>query len=126
MEGQPYDRSQCPVERTLTLLAGKWRLMILFRLGPGPQRFNALQRSLTPVSPRVLTQELRDLERDGLVWRRSEGSVPPEVHYGLTDAGRALAPVFDALAAWDLTMKKAAPLRTRPKTQPLAGDQFLA
>jgi DNA-binding HxlR family transcriptional regulator len=97
-----YDRANCPVERTLTLLSGKWRLMVLFRLGAGDMRFNALQRSLAPVSPRILAAELKGLEADGLIWRRSTGDVPPEVHYGLTDRGRALAPVFDAMAAWAL------------------------
>ena len=96
----PYDRAACPVERTLGLLAGKWRLMILFRLQDGPVRFNALARSLGPVSPRVLAETLRGLEGDGLVWREVEATVPPRVTYGLTEAGRGLAPVFGAMADW--------------------------
>lgn len=96
----PYDRAHCPVERTLALIAGKWRPMILFRLGQGPMRFNALARSLAPVSQRVLTETLRGLEADGLIWRRDHATIPPHVDYGLTARGAALAPVFDALAAW--------------------------
>lgn len=96
----PYDRETCPVERTLTLLGGKWRLMILFRLGQGPMRFNALVRSLAPVSQRVLAETLRGLEADGLIWRRAHATVPPHVEYGLTDRGTALGPVFAAMAAW--------------------------
>lgn len=74
--------------------------MVLFRLNDGPMRFNALARSLAPISPRILTHTLRDLEAEGLVWRRSKDSVPPHVSYGLTEDGEALAPIFDELAKW--------------------------
>jgi DNA-binding HxlR family transcriptional regulator len=100
-----YDRSTCPVERTVTMLSGKWRLMVLFRLSAGPVRFNGLARSLTPISPRILAATLRDLEAEGLLWRRSQASVPPHVTYGLTAQGQALSPVFDALALWWLDHK---------------------
>ncbi len=90
----------CPVEDALRLLTGKWRLLVLFRLGEGPQRFNALQRTLAPVTQKVLTATLRGLEADGLVWRKSAGTVPPEVAYGLTERGAALTPVFEALGQW--------------------------
>jgi DNA-binding HxlR family transcriptional regulator len=104
MAAQPSAPSpiDCPVEAALRLLSGKWRLLVLFRLADGPQRFNALQRALAPVTQKVLTATLRGLEDDGLVWRRSEQSVPPHVTYGLTAKGAALAPVFDALASWRL------------------------
>jgi DNA-binding HxlR family transcriptional regulator len=106
----PYPRADCPVERTLALITGKWRLMVLFRLGAGPVRFNALCRALAPVKPRVLTEALRGLEADGLVWRRVEAVVPPHVTYGLTERGAALAPVFAAMAAWGADqMQGAAP-----------------
>ena len=94
--------SDCPVERTLKLLSGKWRLLVLFHLGSGPVRWGALRRDLAPITARVLTATLRALEHDGLIWRRSEGSIPPVVTYGLTDSGRALAPTFDAMAQWGL------------------------
>lgn len=97
-----FGRQNCPVEQTLALLSGKWRLMVLFRLGQGTMRFNALARSLSPVSQRVLAATLRRLEDDGLIWRRMHQSVPPHVEYGLTARGAALAPVFDAMAAWRL------------------------
>jgi DNA-binding HxlR family transcriptional regulator len=104
----PYSPDNCPVEDALRLLTGKWRMMVLFRLQDGPQRFNALQRSLAPVTQKVLTTTLRGLEEDGLIWRRSAGSVPPEVHYGLTAEAEALGPVFDALAEWRLSRRAAA------------------
>jgi DNA-binding HxlR family transcriptional regulator len=94
------ERPDCPVERTLRALSGKWRLFVLFRLADGPMRFNALQRSLAPVTQRVLTETLRRLEHDGLVWRTSAGTVPPRVDYGLTERGAALAPVWRAMAEW--------------------------
>lgn len=92
----------CPVEDALRLLSGKWRLLVIFRLLDDPLRFNALQRSLAPVTQKVLTATLRGLEADGLVWRQVEGTVPPHVTYGLTERALALAPVFDALADWRL------------------------
>lgn len=99
----PWDPAVgCPVDDALQLLAGKWRLPVLFRLLAGPQRFNALQRALPPITQKVLTAALRGLESDGLVWRRVEATVPPHVTYGLTPQAEALAPVFDALAAWRL------------------------
>jgi len=97
-----YGPENCPVEEGVRLLTGKWRMLVLFRLEGGPMRFNALQRSLAPVTQKVLTATLRGLEADGLVWRRSAGSVPPSVEYGLTDEARSLAPVFVALAEWRL------------------------
>jgi DNA-binding HxlR family transcriptional regulator len=92
----------CPVEESLRVLSGKWRLLALFRLGNGPQRFNALHRALAPVTQKVLTATLRGMEQEGLVWRRSENTVPPHVTYGLTERGRALGPVFTALARWQM------------------------
>ncbi len=91
---------ECPVDQTLKMLSGKWRLTVLFRLAEGPKRFNALQRSLAPITQRVLTATLRQLEEDELIWRAETNDVPPSVTYGLTSAGSALAPVFEALATW--------------------------
>lgn len=123
-EPQPPPLPDCPVERTLTLLSGKWRLMVLFRLEGSPMRFNALQRSLAPITQRVLTATLRGLEADGLIWREVQTTVPPHVSYGLTEKGRALAPVFHAMADWGARhtegrtqpdeRERAAPVPARP------------
>lgn len=80
-------------------------MLVLFRLAQGPERFAALRRALPtgggrPITHKVLTQTLRGLEADGLIWRDVAHTVPPQVTYGLTDVGRDLAPVFAALAAW--------------------------
>ncbi|MGR3492441.1 MAG: winged helix-turn-helix transcriptional regulator [Shimia sp.] len=93
----------CPVEATLRMMSGKWSLMVLFHLRGEPVRFNALQRRLAPITQRVLAATLKRLEADGLIWRRSEGTVPPHVTYGLTERGTALAPVWEAMAIWGTT-----------------------
>lgn len=88
------------MEATLDLIGGKWKSVILFRLSEGTKRFSELGRLLPRVSPRMLTRQLRDLERDGLVTRTVYAEVPPRVEYSLTDTGRTLQPVLDALLAW--------------------------
>jgi DNA-binding HxlR family transcriptional regulator len=97
----------CPVDEAVQLLSGRWRLMVLFRLEDGPMRFNALQRSLHPITQKMLAATLRNLEADGLVWRKSEATVPPNVSYGLTKAAEGLSPVFEALARWKLATEDA-------------------
>ncbi|MEO0390390.1 MAG: helix-turn-helix domain-containing protein [Pseudomonadota bacterium] len=90
----------CPVDRTLRLLSGKWRLLVLFHLDAGPQRWSDLRRQLDPITARVLTATLRALEADDLIWRRVDAVMPPQVSYGLSAKGAALAPVFAAMAHW--------------------------
>ena len=108
----PGDPAACPVERTLRLLGGRWRLMVLFRLGLAEEmRWGALRRALAPVTPKVLTAALRGLEADGLIWRRDAATVPPEVAYGLTPRGAALAPVFAAMAEWGAAHAPTGPAR---------------
>ncbi len=92
--------TNCPMEATLELIGGKWKSVILFRLSEGTKRFSELQRLLTRITPRMLTQQLRDLERDALVHREVYAEVPPRVEYSLTDTGRTLQPVLGALMAW--------------------------
>lgn len=97
----PRDPDRCPVRRTVDLLAGRWRLLILFHLEADDMRWGALRRALDPITPRVLTATLRDLEEDGLVWRHEDASaLPLIVTYGLTERGRSLRPVFAAMLEW--------------------------
>lgn len=84
----------------LGLLTGKWKGEILWQLGQGKQRFGALRRLIPGVSQHMLTMQLRDLEADGLVKRTIFAEVPPRVEYEITDAARALRPVFDELFKW--------------------------
>lgn len=90
----------CAVEATLALIDGKWKGVVLHHLGEGTLRFNALRRRLPNCTQRMLTNQLRELEADGLIARKIYPEVPPKVEYSLTAKGRSLAPVIAALKAW--------------------------
>ena len=90
----------CPVEATLQLIDGKWKGVVLFHLLSGTMRFNELRRQLANCTQRMLTNQLRELEADGLVHRKIYPEVPPKVEYSLTPRGRTLEPVILALKAW--------------------------
>lgn len=91
------DSYNCPVEAALDLLGGKWKGVILYRLGERTMRFNELNRALCKLSPRVLTKQLRELEGDGLVRREVFAEVPPRVEYSLTEKGHSALPSIMAL-----------------------------
>ena len=90
----------CPVETTLMLISDKWKVLILRDLMPGTRRFGKLKKSIGTVSQKVLTAQLRDMEAKGLVTRRVYAEVPPRVEYSLTDLGRSLKPILDAMWSW--------------------------
>ena len=90
----------CPVETTLMLIGSKWKVLILRDLMPGTKRFGELRRSIGSVSQKVLTAQLRDMEACCLVDRRVYAEVPPRVEYSLTELGRSLRPILDAMWAW--------------------------
>ncbi len=94
------DYTQCPVEAALDLMGGKWKAVILFRVMEQTRRFNELRRLLPKVTQRMLTNQLRELERDGLLHREIYAQVPPKVEYSLTDFGRTLVPVLITLKDW--------------------------
>ena len=89
-----------PVETTLMLIGDKWKVLILRDLMPGTKRFGELKRSIGSVSQKVLTAQLRDMEEKGLVSRRVYAEVPPRVEYSLTELGRSLKPILDAMWIW--------------------------
>lgn len=95
----------CPVETTLALIGDKWKVLILRDLMPGTKRFGELKKSIRHVSQKVLTAQLRDMEENGLLHRRTYAEVPPRVEYSLTDLGRSLKPVLDALQEWGARYK---------------------
>jgi DNA-binding HxlR family transcriptional regulator len=91
----------CPVQLTIDIVGGKWKPLILWLLRTGrPRRFNDLQRSMPDVAHKVLTQQLRQLERDGVVARNVVGGPHLQVEYGLTAFGASLGPVLNEMAAW--------------------------
>lgn len=90
----------CPVETTLTLISDKWKVLILRDLMNGTMRFGELRKSIGQVSQKVLTAQLRQMEGSGLLTRTVYPEVPPRVEYSLTDLGRSLKPILDAMWVW--------------------------
>lgn len=101
-----HDLPACPVETTLTLTGDRWKLMIVRDLLNGTLRFGQLKKSLSGISQKVLTQHLRSMEQNGLVHRQVYAEVPPRVEYSLTELGRSLRPIHDAMWKWGEEYKK--------------------
>lgn len=89
-----------PEEITLSIICGKWKFRILYRLADGPKRFNELQRLLTNIAPRTLTNQLRELEKYGIIKRKEYPQIPPKVEYSLSKTGETLLPTLDMLSKW--------------------------
>ena len=96
----------CPVETTLTLIGDKWKVLILRDLMTETKRFGELRRSVGNVSQKVLTAQLRDMEKSGLVHRQVYAEVPPRVEYSLTELGKSLKPILDSMVTWGESSKK--------------------
>ena len=92
--------SPCPVTTTLSVIGGKWKPIILYAIKKETKRFSEIKRLIPAISQKMLTQQLRELEDDGIVHRRVYPVVPPKVEYSLTDYGRTLMPILDAMVAW--------------------------
>ena len=90
----------CPVEITMRLIGDKWKILIIRDLLTGTKRFGELRKSLNGISQKVLTNNLRDMEKSGLVHREVFAEVPPRVEYSLTDTGWSLNPVLDSIVKW--------------------------
>ncbi len=88
----------CPVATAASLIGGKWKLLIIRNLKERPWRFNELQRDIEGISQKVLTDSLRQTIDDGLVYRHDYQEIPPKVEYGLTELGKEMLPIIDALA----------------------------
>ncbi|MDB5355999.1 MAG: helix-turn-helix transcriptional regulator [Phycisphaerales bacterium] len=91
---------KCPAETTLEVIGGRWKVPILWFLFQGTRRFSELRRSLEGVTQKMLTQQLRELESDGIVNRKVYPQVPPKVEYSLTGEGQSLKPVVEAMCKW--------------------------
>ena len=90
---------ECPVATTVQLIGNKWKLLVIRDLLDGPRRFSQLMRSL-PISQKVLTDNLRALEADGIIERKAFAEVPPRVEYSLSPLGLSLKPILDAMMKW--------------------------
>lgn len=90
----------CPVATTVNLIGNKWKLLIMRNLLQRPWRFNELQKSLDGVSQKVLTDNLRAMEADGIVTRTVYAEMPPKVEYSLSPLGETLKPILDSMEIW--------------------------
>jgi DNA-binding HxlR family transcriptional regulator len=91
---------RCPVRTAIAVLGGKWKPLVVYYLRTGTKRFSELRRAIPEATQQVLTQQLRELEADGIVARTVYAVVPPKVEYDLTVLGRQLGPIFDLLERW--------------------------
>ncbi len=90
----------CPVEAALDLIGGKWKGIVLFHLMQGSKRFNELRRLLPGITQRMLTLQLRQLEKDDLINRKIYHQIPPKVEYSLSKLGQTLVPILEQLKQW--------------------------
>lgn len=90
----------CPVQATSNVMAGKWKVLVVWHLSFGSRRFAEIRDLLPGVSEKVLTAQLRELERDGIITRLAAKTVPPHVDYRLSNAGNELIPVMEAMCSW--------------------------
>lgn len=100
MEPGRETEGKCPTEAALAVIGGRWKVPILWNLIQGTLRFGELSRTLPSATQKMLTQQLRELERDGLVHRKVYAEIPPKVEYSLTPLGRSLEPVLASLTQW--------------------------
>jgi DNA-binding HxlR family transcriptional regulator len=96
------ERASCPVERTLEVIGGRWKVLILRELFPGVRRFGQLHRALHGITQKMLTQQLREMEEDGIIHREIYLQVPPKVEYSLTPLGESLKPILDSMHEWGI------------------------
>jgi DNA-binding HxlR family transcriptional regulator len=90
----------CPLTAALAAIGGKWKLIILYWLAESPKHFAALQRAMSGISQKVLTQQLRELVGDGIVQRRPKGAIPAPVEYSLTEYGQSVLPLVEEVRLW--------------------------
>lgn len=96
----PKEHPICPAYITLHVIGGKWKMIIIYHLWKDTQRFSELKRAIPGITQRMLSQQLRELERDGVISRKVYAQVPPRVEYSLTEFGRTLEPVLKNMIKW--------------------------
>jgi DNA-binding HxlR family transcriptional regulator len=103
MKINTFDLVNCPVTATLEVIGGKWKMLIIHLINNDINRFGKMSMIMKDISKQMLTTQLRDLERDGLINRKIYPEIPPRVEYSLTEKGKALIPVLSAMKDWGLT-----------------------
>ncbi|MCX8130893.1 MAG: helix-turn-helix transcriptional regulator [Clostridia bacterium] len=96
----------CPMDIAVNILSGKWKISILWHLTQGTARFNKLQRQLHNITQKTLTLQLRELEKDGMIYRKVYPEVPPKVEYGLTELGESMKPILRSMCEWGKNYQK--------------------
>ena len=96
----------CPVEITMGLIGEKWKVLIIRDLLTGTKRFGELKKSVTGITQKVLTNNLRQREADGLIKRKVYAEVPPRVEYSLTKTGLSLKPILDSMVSWGISYRE--------------------
>ncbi|ARV58911.1 transcriptional regulator [Nostocales cyanobacterium HT-58-2] len=99
-EAENHSRLTCEVETTLRVIGGRWKVLIIKELMEGVKRFGELQRALDGITQKMLTQQLREMEEDGILHRKVYPQIPPKVEYSLTPLGESLQPILYAMHEW--------------------------
>src|SRR5262245_60096982 len=120
---RPLNPERCPVEQALEIVGGKWKPLILWRLSRGTLRFNQLQRAVAGITQRMLTLQLRELERDGMVHRAVYAEVPPRVEYTLSAPAHRLLPALSAIGSWLLENHGALQAQRDPEHGAVSGGK---
>ena len=97
---RPNPVTGCPLTAAFAAIGGKWKLIIIYWLAESPKHFAALRKLMPSISQKVLTEQLRELESDGLVLREPKGAIPAPVEYSLTDYGRSVLPLVEEVRLW--------------------------
>jgi DNA-binding HxlR family transcriptional regulator len=107
---------KCPVAAMLQLIGGKWKPVILYCLRSDTRRFGEIAARIPTISRKVLTDQLKELERDNLIVRQQYNEIPPRVEYTLSELGKSMAPVLTAMEAWGMEhlMQKSEPALAKP------------
>lgn len=100
IKNKSSDISECPVTFTMSKVGGKWKPIILYLITKRANRFGVLQRGITGISKQMLTKQLRELEKDGLLSRNIYAEIPPRVEYSLTELGKSILPVIRSMRKW--------------------------
>lgn len=96
---------ECPVETTVSLIGGKWKLLIIRNLLNRAWRFNELKKDLKGISQNVLTYNLRSMEKDGIIKRKIYPEIPPKTEYSLTKLGKSMKPIIKSMEKWGIKYK---------------------